>query len=156
MAIVLAFAAFVLAVIMHGPAMRLPIALDSVRRFLLIGVPIGLALVAVSLALVGPTIRGFAAILFYALLCELYIFLFTLVIGSVSVSILVALRDGPIEATSTANTFDTNEMVRLRIERLIRFGFLEGDGDQIVVTREGKKLHRTYIALRCFFGHLNN
>ena len=97
MAIVLALVTFVLAVLLHGLVMRVPLRLDSVRRFLLIGGPLGVVLVAVSLARFGPTLPGISAILLFALLCELYIFLFTLVLSSVSATILIMLRQGPVQ-----------------------------------------------------------
>src|SRR6266852_9130409 len=104
--------------------MRAPLRLDSVRRFLLIGVPLGVALVAVSLACFGPTIPALAAILLYALLCELYIFLFTLVLSSVSATMLIMLREGPVDAARISSACDPREMVNLRLERMIRVAFI--------------------------------
>lgn len=153
MAIALALAAFVLSVLLHGLAMRAPLRLDSVRRFLLVGVPLGLALVAVSLACFGLTIPGFAAILLYALLCELYVFCFTLVLSSVSATMLIMLRHGPIQASALASVYDPREMVKLRLDRLLKIGLVERASGRFSLTGKGKRLHRIFRDLRKFFGH---
>ncbi len=154
MAIALALGAFALAVLLHGLAMRAPLQLDSVRRFLLIGVPLGVALAAVSLAHFGPTVPGIAAILLYALLCELYIFCFTLVLSSVSATMLIMLREGPVDATRISSACDPREMVNLRLERMIKVGFIErGAAGRFSVSEKGMQLHRAFAVLRHFFGH---
>lgn len=153
MAIILALAAFVLAVLLHGLAMRAPLRLDSVRRFLLIGMPLAVALVAVSLARFGPTIPGVAAILLYALMCELYIFLFTLVLSSVSATMLIMLQRGPVQASALASVYEPREMVKVRLDRLLKHGFVERASGRISVTEKGARLHRIFSGVRRFFGH---
>lgn len=153
MAIVLALAAFVLAVLLHGLAMRGPLRLDSVRRFLLIGMPLGMALVAFLLARFGPTLPGIAAILLYALLCELYIFLFTLVLSSVSATMLIVLRRGPVQAPALASVYEPRGMVKLRLDRLLKNGLVERASGRFSVTTRGQRLHRIFTGLRKFFRH---
>src|SRR5450759_1188454 len=121
---------FGLAVFLHGMAMRAPLRGDVVRRFLLVGVPIGGALVVFSVAELGVTVPAFAAILLYALLCELYIFCFTLVISSVSATMLILLRRGAVAASALANTYDPGGMVKLRLDRLIKHGFIAREGER--------------------------
>lgn len=133
--------------------MRAPLGLDSVRRFLLVGAPLGVALVAFSLAHFGPTVPGIAAILLYALLCELYIFLFTLVISSVSATVFIMLRRGPVQASALACAYDPQEMVNLRLEGLLRTKFIERASGRFTVTGRGKRLHCIFTGLRQFFGH---
>lgn len=153
MGILLALAAFALAMLLHGLAMRAPLRLDSVRRFLLIGVPVGMALVAVSLVGFGPTLPAIAAILLYALLCELYIFLFTLVLSSVSATMLIMLRGGPVQASALASVYEPREMVQLRLDRLLKNGLVERASDRFSVTEKGMRLHRIFTGLRRFFAH---
>ena len=62
--------------------------------------PLGGGLLLYSVATLGFTTYAFAPILLYAFLCELYIFCFTLVISSVSVTMLIMLRRGPISSSS--------------------------------------------------------
>jgi len=151
--ILLPLGCFGLAVFLHGIAMRVPLRMDVVRRFLLVGVPIGGALVIFSIAGLGVTIPAFAAILLYALLCELYIFCFTLVLSSVSATMLIILRQGPIDASALSATYDPHEMVQLRIERLVRNGFIERDNERLTMTKKGMNLHGTFTALGRFFAH---
>jgi hypothetical protein len=156
MAILSALAIFILAVLLHGLVMRVPMRMDSVRRFLLVGAPLGLALVVFALSRFGFTLVGFAAILLYALLCELYRFCFTLVISSVSVTMLIMLRQGPIENAKLALAYDPHEMVQLRVGRLIKTGFVERADGKLGVSFKGAQLHRMFAILRRFFGHLPN
>jgi hypothetical protein len=153
MSIFFALAAFVLAVLLHGLVMRVPMQMDSVRRFLMVGAPLGLALAVFALARFGFTLNAFAAILLYALLCELYMFCFTLVLSSVSATMLIMLRDGPIAKLTLASVYDPDKMVQLRLDRLLRNGFLEHAKGRIAVTAQGMKYHKAFTALRVFFGH---
>lgn len=153
MAILSALAVFILAVLLHGLVMRAPMRMDSVKRFLMVGTPLGLALVIFALSRFGFTLDGFAAILLYALLCELYMFCFTLVISSVSVTMMIMLRQGPVASAELVSTYDPHEMVQLRVDRLLKTGFVERDHSQLKVTPKGMKLHGSFAALRRFFGH---
>lgn len=154
MSILFALSAFILAVLLHGLIMRAPMQMDSVRRFLMVGAPLGLALVVFALTRFGFTLNGFAAIFLYALLCELYMFCFTLVLSSVSVTMLIMLRQGPVTDSSLISIYAPDEMVQLRLGRLIKTGFIEQDGRRLAVTEKGAKLHRIFFALKRFFGHL--
>lgn len=153
MPILIALAAFVLAVLLHGLVMRIPMPMDSVRRFLLVGTPLGLALVVFALTRLGFSVSGFAAILFYALLCELYIFCFTLVLSSVSATMLIMLRGGPVATRALIAVYDPEKMVKLRLDRLLQNGFLQRVQERITVTAQGMKYHKAFEALRVFFGH---
>ena len=155
MAITLALAAFALAVLLHGLAMRVSMKLDSVRRFLMVGIPLGLALTAFSLGRFGLTLPGFAAILLYAMLCELYMFCFTLVLSSVSATMLILLRQGPVQASALASVYEPREMVKLRLDRLIKTGFIERASGRFCMTRKGERLHLIFTRLRKFFGHVS-
>ena len=151
--ILLPLAVFGLAVLLHGIAMRAPLRVDSVRRFLLVGVPLGGTLLLYPLVTLGFTTYALAPILLYAFLCELYIFCFTLVISSVSVTMLIMLRRGPITTSALTSTYDPRGMVRLRLERLIKQGFITRKGDRVALTAAGLRLHRTFVALQRFFRH---
>lgn len=153
MAIFFALATFVIAVLLHGLVMRAPMQMDSVRRFLMVGAPLGLALVAFALTCFGFTLNSFAAILLYALLCELYIFCFTLALSSVSATMLIMLCDGPIATRALVAVYDPEKMVQLRLNRLLQNGFLEHAKGRIIVTTQGMKYHKAFTTLRIFFGH---
>src|SRR5688572_12740736 len=153
MSIIYALACFGLAVLLHGLAMRFPLRVDVVRRFLLVGIPLGVALVVFALTALDFTIDAFAAILLYAFLCELYIFCFTLVLSSVSATMLVLLHRGAIEESTLASAYDPRGMVKLRVDRLIKHGFIERRGERLAVSPRGKLLHDSFSVLRSVFGH---
>jgi hypothetical protein len=144
---------FAMAVSLHGLAMRLPLRADPLRRFLLAGIPVGVGLMAMCWSTFGFSRRAAAALLLYALLCELYIFAFTLVLTSVSVAMLVLLRKGAIEVSALSNRYEPRGMVQLRLERLLKQQLVTRDGERIVVTAAGRRVLKTSAALRRFFRH---
>ena len=146
-------ASFGLAVVLHGLAMRVPMRVDSVRRFLLVGFPVGAGLVVFSVATLGLTSHAFAQMALYACLCELYIFSFTLVLSSVSVTMLMMLRRGPVPLAALQATYDPRGMVRLRLERLVAQGLVVREGERFAVSTAGLRLHRAFRALGRFFRH---
>src|SRR5262245_15872226 len=91
-------AALALAVAAHAALCRARLAMNSVARFLVAGTVVGLALCVLMLAKFGFSVETAAGIAAYAAACELYIFLFTLVGGSISVSLLIRLLNGPMSA----------------------------------------------------------
>ena len=83
-------------------------------------------------------------------------FFFTLAFSSVSATMLIMLRRGPVQASALASAYEPREMVTLRLERLLRNGFVERVGDRLVMTSKGMKFHGAFSALRWFFGHESN
>ena len=74
----LALAMFTLALIVHSMLARMQSSLSVVFRFLCIGGAVGVFHVGLSLTAFGFTEEAISAILLYAAVCELYVFLFTL------------------------------------------------------------------------------
>jgi len=151
--VLLGLGAFALAVLLHGFAARVPAKLDSVRRFLLVGMPVGLALVAAAPVAYGPTLRAAAPILLYAFLCEFYIFLFTLTLSSVSATMLIMLRRGPVPPAALASVYKPAEMVQLRVERMQQQGLVRQIDGRLSAADRGRSLHRVFVSLRSFFRH---
>lgn len=151
--VLLPVGAFAVAILLHGLVVRLALRVDSVRRFLLVGFPIGIFVVASAFALFGMTIRGFAAIFLYAFLCELYMFVFTLVLSSVSATMLIMLRRRSVKASAFTSAYDPREMVFLRLERLLRNGFVERVDGRLAVTSKGMTVHKAFKRLQQFLGH---
>ena len=146
------FGCLALAVLLHGIAMRLPLRGDTVLRFLMVGAPIGAALVLWALHS-GLTSASVAAVMLYAFLCELYIFFFTLVIGSVSVATLAALREREVTEDEFLHRTDTTAMVQVRLARLVKNGFIVRNDDRYALTQKGARVHRAFTRLRWFFRH---
>jgi len=150
MPILWAVAAFLIAVAAHALLVRLPVKGDSVTKFALTGGVTGVAL-GLLVLLQAPTLLGLAALVAYAFACELYTFLFTLVGSSVSVRILLTLRDGPRTAAEIDALYETAGMVEGRIERLRQVGLLDPATGEI--SARGRLLVRLFRALRHFFRH---
>ena len=141
------------AILAHGVLLRLPTRIDLVRKFLLVGTPIGLMLVAGLLTRYGVSSFTLAGISLYAFLCELYLFFSTLVISSVSVAMLLLLYKSPVPESELIRVHEPREMVQLRVDRLLANGFLTRSGDQLLLTEKGRRLHHTFQRLRTFFCH---
>ena len=152
MMLLLAGAGFCAAVLLHG-LLRPFVRVDSVRRFLLAGIPVGIGLTIAAVSLYGLTVQGFAAIALYALLCELYMFSFTLVISSISATTLAMLRRGPVPLANLSAVYRPDEMVQLRVGRLLDTGFLSSESGRVILTAKGRKTHAAFSRLSRFFGH---
>lgn len=139
--------------VLHAMTCRLQLRADRVVRFLVGGSLTGLLLLLLSLQRYGwLALETVAAALVYAFLCELYLFLFTMTISSVSANLLVRLRSGGMALTDIERHYDSRQMVRVRIGRLANTGFLHLDGDRIFIDARGFRLLRVFRALRGFFG----
>ena len=141
------------AALLHGLSSRRSQRMDSVRRFLLVGVPVGAVLMIAAWTCYGLTVPALAAIALYAFLCELYIFCFTLAMSSISATMLIMLRQRPLQADELAAAYKPEDMVQLRIERLVNSGAVDRVTGRLVLTERGRKLHAAFSALSQFFGH---
>lgn len=140
------------AIAAHVIAARLPVRTTSVLRFVGVSVPLGVGLtwtLADRLRL-GDS-PAWAALLAYCLLGELYLFLFTMVAGSVSASLLRRLSKRPCQRTDLEWLYGSDRMVAQRFQRLLVGGFLRAEGGHYVLTRHGRWAIRLFAALRRFF-----
>jgi hypothetical protein len=85
-------ATFAIAFVLHALLCRLSLQDDSVSKFLVAGSSAGLCLLLTLVGLNGFVLSTWAGLLSYALICELYIFLFTLGGNSRSASLLLGMR----------------------------------------------------------------
>jgi ABC-type siderophore export system fused ATPase/permease subunit len=152
LAVIVFFAAALLA---HAITCRLPIPGNSVIRFLTVGSALGGGLIAVLLYRYGVSAQLLAGVMLYAFACELYIFLFTLAMSSVSANLLVNLATHDMTQAEVDRRYDSASMVSNRIERLIVTGLLKETGQVIRPTAKGLRLLSAFDALRRFFGHMN-
>ena len=153
MIIFYAIGAFGLSILLHGVFMRMPVQVDTVKKFLIVGIPLGVLLTSMLLAYLGLTLKTLAAVLMYALLCELYMFCFTLVLLSISANLLIKLLDGPIDLASLTSVDDPKEMVLLRLDRLQKNGFIVRVDGNLALSEKGFKYHESFKSLHSFFGH---
>jgi hypothetical protein len=149
---VLVLASFAAALALHRLACRLPVNMDRVSRFLLAGGIAGACLLWATSARYGlASVETAGAALVYAFLCELYIFLFTMTISSISSNLLVRLSSHDMRVEEIAQRYDSRQMVRQRLERLASTGFLSQTGSRLALTAKGVRFVRTFGALRRFF-----
>ena len=144
---------FGVVLVLHAVWCRASARPSVVVKLVGIGGLAGLGLLGHLLVLEGPTYRTLAGLLVYALGCELYIFLFTLIISSVSAIWLRRLYRGSIETAALAETYSPTWMVDTRLGRLVENGFLACEGERYGLTEKGRSLIRTFGRLRAIFGH---
>ncbi|MGE3913925.1 MAG: hypothetical protein AB7K36_31565, partial [Chloroflexota bacterium] len=145
---ILALAAFTVAVICHLVLVRLPLPFSNVIRYLLAGGTIGGGLVLLLLVFYGLSGEAFAGALIFAFLSELYIFFFTLVISSVSVSLMLYLRTGDMPEAEVSRIYDSRRMVTFRLEQLVRNGFATERDDTYALTPTGEFVVTWFLRLR--------
>jgi hypothetical protein len=151
--LVLALIAFVFTVVIHALIVRVGGPLTIVMRFLAVGMPVGLVLTYVALAMLGLRDESIAAIATYAILCEIYLFLFTLAANGVAVSLLLRLRSGPLKPEAFDTGYAARDMVERRVDQLQAAGFLSVSGGRSSLLPRGRRLVRAFILARAFFGH---
>jgi hypothetical protein len=144
----LAYSALMLAiaVALHAAVSRLRPKGNRVIQFLACGACAGaLLIVKLNTAPELGRLASAASLATYAFLCELYIFVFTLVTSSVSVSLLFG---GSAEAFAPAG-----DMVVKRVERMVGAGLVSREGVSLRLTNKGRWLVRALgVARRVFHG----
>jgi len=144
---------FALALGAHAIACRFPLRADRVTRFLIVGIVAGAGLTWILIGQYEMSALDIvAALLVYAFACELYIFLFTMTIGSISSNILVRLLRQEMRISDVALAYDSEQMVRQRIDRLIGIAFLERRQNGVALTAKGNRFVLVFRRLRRFFG----
>jgi hypothetical protein len=144
-------AAFAFAVIVHAAWARSSARINPIAAFCASGLVLGLMLAAWLLRQYGLSIAMAADLSLYAFLCELYIFLFTFVISSLSIEILMQLRPGAKRRTTASAA--GSDLTNGRLLALETNGFLVSRNGMPTLTRKGKSAVAAYRALRGFFRH---
>jgi hypothetical protein len=148
-----ALGVFVGAVIAHAVVCRLPIGLNIVFRFVLVGGVLGLAWTWWLYGTFGLAPQFCAGVLVYGLCCELYVFLFTLAMSSISANLLVSLSRRAITTAEIEQLYDSRAMVSSRIDRLVAVGLFDETPAGLELTAKGARTVRTFGRLRTFFRH---
>lgn len=149
----LALGAFAVAVFCHLILVRVSLPFSNVIRYLVAGGVIGGGLVLLLLLLYGISGEAVAGALIFAFLSELYIFFFTLVISSVSVSLMLYLRAGDMAEAEVSRIYNSQRMVTFRLEQLVRNGFATERDDTYALTPTGQFVVTWFVRLRRLFGH---
>ena len=143
-----------IAVLGNAAFCRAPISLNVVTRFLITGTLVGICLVWWLLNWYGATApQTFAGTMVYAICCELYIFLFTLAMSSVTANLLANLLRRSMTDADIEQLYDSRHMVAVRLDRLVAAGALHECAAGLRLTTEGTRTVRAFRRLRGLFRH---
>ena len=154
MSVLLAVLYFAAAIVLHAVWCRASSWPSVVVKFVAVGGVVGLALLGHLVASNGFLTTGtLAGLLVFALASELYIFLFRLILCSVTAIWLRRLYRSPIPTSALGDVYSPAWMVESRMERLVENGFLVRDGETYRLTEKGRSLIGTFGRLRAIFKH---
>jgi hypothetical protein len=153
MAIESSIFALAVAILLHGSLVRLFKGINTVICFILEGVFVGLLLFLYLIYYEGISYILFASLLIYMLACEIYIFIFTLVMSSISANIILGIGDKKMNLYKYEGESIYIEMVQERVSRLESNGFIEKSKSGYLVTPKGYFLNQKFIRLKYFFKH---
>jgi hypothetical protein len=146
--------ALVIAVVGHAGLCRASMPLNVVTRFLITGGLIGAGLVWWLISRYGATApQTWAGALVYAFCCELYVFLFTFAMSSITANLIARLSRYDMTDLDIEKLYDSRHMVATRLDRLVTVGLIEDLPSGLRLTTEGTRMVRTFRWLRDFFGH---
>lgn len=145
--------AFLAAIGLHALLCRLSRGGSTVKKYLAVGMPVGLVLLALLAWTQGLSPQLLAGGLVFALLSELYLFLFTLAANSVTLAILRRLGRAPMDPAGIASEYDSTAMVARRLDQLQAGGLLAFTDQAYRATPQGARLARLFARLRRLFRH---
>jgi hypothetical protein len=141
------------AMVAHAIICRLLVGLNIVFRFAIVGGVLGLVWAWWLYGNFGLAPQFWAGVLVYGLCCELYVFLFTLAMSSISANLLVSLSRHAMTTAEIEQLYDSRSMVSSRIDRLVAVGFFDETTVGLELTRKGERTVRIFGRLRTFFRH---
>jgi hypothetical protein len=125
---------------------------SGVMKYAGLVVVAGLALAAILWQVLGTELFTLlACVALFGFLCELYLFLFTMVTSSVSVRLLRTLRNRSMQRSEIEKLYDSRTMVSQRLERMKAVGLL--NPASLEVTTRGRILVRAFTFLKKAFRH---
>jgi hypothetical protein len=147
-------AAFGATLIGHALVCRLSLKLNRVGSFVMVASVMALFMVtALARRYEVLSVESLAALLMFAFACELYVFLFTMTISSISANALVRLAHRPMAIEEAMSAYDSSNMVRMRLERLIGGSFIRvvAPGSRLLLSPKGVRLTKAFSGLRRLF-----
>lgn len=146
---------FVTAALLHCLAKRLRPELNTVILFCALGGIGGAILLLLITQIYGLAFYTvLAAITFYAFMCELYIFLITFVIGSISVWILLThLNSNFATAFTEQSPADCAAMTNQRLDRMVQTKLLSYSNGVYKLTPKGRLIMILLLKIVKFFHH---
>ena len=143
-----------IAMVGHAGFCRASVPLNVVTRFLLVGGLVAVCLVWWLFNRYGATApQTWAGALVYAFCCELYVFLFTFAMSSITANLLAKLLRSDMTDTDIEQLYDSRHMVATRLDRLVAVGLIDERPTGLRLTTEGTRMVRTFRWLRGLFRH---
>jgi hypothetical protein len=149
--LLLSMAAFAASVLIHAVALRLFERTGAVTAFVVIGGAIGALLFGYCGLRYEFAPTTITAVLTYAFVCELYIFLFTFVGNSVSFALMAKLDGCPLKPAEIAGFYRTEAMVERRFEQLELAKLIVRGQAGWRLTARGKRIVQVFSFLRSAF-----
>jgi hypothetical protein len=149
-----AILSLMIAVVGHAGFCRVSMSLNVVTRFLISGGLVGVCLVWWLLNRYGATApQAWAGALVYAFCCELYIFLFTFAMSSITANLVGRLSRCDMTDKDIEQFYDSRHMVATRLDRLVAIGLVDEQPAGLRLTSGGARMVRTFRLLRGVFRH---
>jgi hypothetical protein len=144
----------IIAAMGHAGLCRASMPLNVVTRFLIAGALVAACLVWWLLSRFGATApQTWAGAAVYVFGCELYVFLFTFAMSSVTANLIARLSRYDMTDSDIEKLYDSRHMVATRLDRLVTVGLIEDLPSGLRLTTEGTRMVRIFRWLRDFFGH---
>jgi hypothetical protein len=142
------------AVIAHAGFCRASVPLNGVTRFLITGGLTGACLVWWLFNRYGLTApQTWAGAAVYGFCCELYIFLFTFAMSSITANLLTKLSQRDMTDRDIEQLYDSRHMVTTRLDRLVAVGLIDEHPTGLRLTTKGTRMVRIFDRLRVAFRH---
>lgn len=125
---------------------------SMLNNFLLVACPVGL-LLACYLLISESFEYTIASLLVYSCACEFYIFLFSFVISSISVSLIINVFEGVTNTKELQIKYCGDLMLKNRLERMQEVGLLCAEGQMLMPSNKTHKMLKIFAILRAFFRH---
>ena len=146
--------AFLLTVLFHSLSCRLKGSFGAVFKFVVVGSFVGIPLIMWQMYQYGFwCLQTIGTAIVYGFLCELYIFLFTMVLVTISTNIIVRLADAGMSKKQIDQIYNSRQMVLNRLDRLVEVGLLKPNKEELLLTAKGERLSKIFRLLRAFFHH---
>lgn len=123
---------------------------NAIVGYFVIAAVTGVGLIAWMAIAELPTDDALAALLTYGFIAELYMFMFTLSLGSVSAKILQLLRRSTLSQEEIEASYAPKQMVNVRLERLVFAGLIYRQANGFRLTNKGRRLRFSVDRVRRF------
>jgi hypothetical protein len=153
-----AISAFAIAVVIHAVLRRIKRATSNITvSFLIAACLPAVIFFSWLVARFGCASQTWAGVLVFCFLCQLYVFLITFAMASVTANCLVRLAQNQDPETKLDSVYENANMVDVRIDRLKAINLImEAPSGLIRLTTLGEKVVRIFARVRNFFYHQRN